>query len=84
MLTTEEMQAKITKYREMIEACRAEIALWPNRADIAAENLREIADYSERIERLEKRIAGVEPNIAPTDHAIKIIAWVNSKAYDEE
>lgn len=47
------------------------------------ESQRMIKDYKERIERLQKRIAG-QPTIqdCPTDEQIALADWVNNSAYD--
>jgi predicted RNase H-like nuclease (RuvC/YqgF family) len=83
-MTINQMQEKIAEYKKRIVACNMEIADFPQRYDIEAENKREIRDYTERIERLTKRIAGITDTTIPTKRQIQIAAWVNSPAYDNE
>lgn len=86
----EELQEKIESYKLEIETLEKELenlASQPQN-DVfikirQVEAQRTIDDYTERIERLEKRIAGQSTiKNCPTDEQIALADYVNSREYD--
>ena len=82
-----ELTAEIEKYQRKIAALNEAIASAPD--DVfgrmgASDDRATIADYTDRIARLERRIAGTPEPGAVTAEQVRRIEYVNSKAYDNE
>lgn len=87
MKTAAELTAEIEKYRRQIASLEHQIANAPD--DVfgrmsASDDRATIADCADRIARLERRIAGTPEPGAVTMAQVRLIEYVNSRAYDNE
>lgn len=86
MRTTAELTAEIERYRKLIEeqeriAASAPDTMWGRMDRVHA--LQTITDYADRLARLERRLTGT-PEPGATMEQVRLIEYVNSRAYDNE
>ena len=85
---SDELQAKIENYQTQIAALEARINTLDD--SVASERMQivelrsTIKDYSDRIARLERRLAGTPEPGMPTQDQLHRSDWVLSGAYDNE
>lgn len=86
MKTTAELTAEIATYQRKIAVLNESIANAPD--DVfgrmgASDDYRMVADYTDRIARLGRRIAGTPEPGAVTMSQVELIEYVMSAAYDD-